>query len=80
MIFFYSHKQKGEFISYQGLDGWMLANISVGMSPATSLYTVMEQFLLMGLLRVIGLFYLASFDSIVLKCKKEREEDKQKKS
>ncbi|XP_060603976.1 3-ketodihydrosphingosine reductase-like [Ruditapes philippinarum] len=75
-----SDSLKGEFTSYQGIDGWMLANISAGMSPATSLYKVIEQFLLMGILRVVGLFYLASFDSIVLKCKKERETEKQKKS
>lgn len=71
---------RGQFISYQGLDGWMLANISAGMSPATSFFKVIEQFFLMGLLRVVGLVYLASFDSIVLRCKKEREEEKQKQS
>ncbi|KAL4235367.1 hypothetical protein ACF0H5_007003 [Mactra antiquata] len=71
---------KGEFISYQGMDGWLLAHVTAGMSPATSLPRVIQQFFLMGLFRVIGLFYLASFDSIVLKCKKEKDSEKVKAS
>lgn len=64
---------RGHFISYMGVDGWMLSTISAGMAPATSVLTVIEQFLTMGLLRVVGLFYLAGFDRIVLRCKRERE-------
>ena len=35
--------QKGKFTSYQGIDGFLLANVTAGMSPATSLLEVITQ-------------------------------------
>ena len=35
--------QRGQFVSCLGLDGWLLANISAGMSPATSVIDVITQ-------------------------------------
>ncbi|KAH3771574.1 3-ketodihydrosphingosine reductase-like [Dreissena polymorpha] len=75
-----SDSLKGKFLSYVGLDGWMLATMTSGMSAATSALEVVTQFFLLGLLRVIGLFYLSSFDRIVLQCKKERDAEKPKSS
>ncbi|XP_052815321.1 3-ketodihydrosphingosine reductase-like [Mya arenaria] len=70
----------GKFMSYVGLDGWMLASITAGMSQASSLVEVITQVLLMGILRLVGLFYLSSFDKIVLRCKQEKDAGKQKSS
>lgn len=62
----------GKFLSYIGLDGFMLSNLTCGMSPASSVLEVASQVLTMGIFRLISLFYLNSFQQIVLKCKNER--------
>lgn len=65
--------QAGTFAVYTGLDGWMLANLTAGMSPISSLLDSLIQASVMSLLRLISLFYLASFDGIIAKCKRERD-------
>lgn len=70
-----SDSLNGKFTSYHGLDGWLLATNSAGMSPPTSLADIVVQFFLMGVTRVIGVFYLASFDVIVKKCKQEKDRE-----
>ena len=54
----------GTFLQYVGLDGWMLAHLTAGMSPVNSLLDGLAQVALMSVLRLVSLFYLASFDAI----------------
>ena len=63
----------GDYTCYWGLEGWMLATLTSGMGPATSILDVLSQVFLMGILRLVSLFYLWSFRSIISKCKDERE-------
>lgn len=57
----------GKFTSYIGVDGWMLSIGTAGMSPPSSFLEAFQQVLLMGILRLIGIFYLLSFDRIIKK-------------
>ncbi|XP_033104764.1 3-ketodihydrosphingosine reductase-like isoform X2 [Anneissia japonica] len=65
--------QRGVFLSYVGLDGFLLKQITCGMSTVISTAEALQQVFLVGICRAIGLFYLTSFDKIVHKCKRERE-------
>lgn len=65
----------GRFLSYMGIDGWMLSLLTSGMSPANSIFEAVQQLLLMGFLRIISLGYLNSFDQIVARCHQHTEED-----
>ncbi|XP_014678648.1 PREDICTED: 3-ketodihydrosphingosine reductase-like [Priapulus caudatus] len=69
---------RGRFLSYIGLDGFLLATVTCGVAPVSSLLEVVVQVLTMGLFRIVSLFYLSSFDRIVSKCLKERMEDEKK--
>jgi len=40
-----------------GLDGWMLRNLTIGMRSATSLADSLAQICLLGLFRMIGMYY-----------------------
>ncbi|ELU06177.1 hypothetical protein CAPTEDRAFT_162669 [Capitella teleta] len=64
---------RGKFLSYMGMDGYMLSCITCGMAPVVSIMEATQQVLLMSVFRAISLFYLDSFDRIVKQCKKERE-------
>ena len=66
--------QAGRFLSYVGVDGWMLANLTCGMSPVTSLCDAVQQVVVMGVARLVSIFYLLHFDKIVKKCKQERDQ------
>ncbi|XP_022103395.1 3-ketodihydrosphingosine reductase-like [Acanthaster planci] len=68
----------GRFQSYVGLDGFFLATVTCGMSPVTSLLDALLQVSLMSLLKAISFVFIANFNSIVMKCYKEREGQKQK--
>jgi len=65
----------GRFVSYLGMDGWMLATLTCGMSPVTSLWEATQQVLLMGIFRLVSLGYLCQFDKIVKTCKSERDKE-----
>ena len=65
----------GKYQCYIGVDGWMMCQLTAGMAPVTSIMEGVQQTLLSGLLRAVGLVYLAYFDRIVQKCKREREEE-----
>ena len=56
--------RRGDFLGYTGLDGWMLARLTAGMSPAPTLWEGFAQAAVMGVLRLVSLFYLADFASI----------------
>jgi hypothetical protein len=66
----------GDFSIYTGLDGWMLANLTAGMAPVSSSLEALTQVGLMSLLRLISLFYVTQFQSIVQACKNKREASK----
>ena len=55
-----------------GLDGWMLANLTAGMAPVPEVADAVVQCCLTSLLRLISMFYIASFDGIVSKNKAKR--------
>ncbi|NXW02754.1 KDSR reductase, partial [Fregetta grallaria] len=65
--------QQGNFNSSVGSDGYMLSILTSGMSPVTSITEGLQQVVCMGIFRIIGLFYLGSFDSIVRRCMMQRE-------
>jgi len=56
------------FDIYFGIDGWMLATLTSGMNPVTSLVDAIYQVALMGLLRFVSLFYLMDFGRITQRC------------
>lgn len=64
---------QGSFNSSVGSDGFMLSCLTCGMSPVTSITEGLQQIITMGLFRIIALFYLGSFDSIVRRCMMQRE-------
>ncbi|NXC18771.1 KDSR reductase, partial [Corythaeola cristata] len=65
--------QQGNFNSSVGSDGYMLSILTSGMSPVTSITEGLQQVVCMGIFRIVGLFYLGSFDSIVRRCMMQRE-------
>jgi len=44
------------FQAYLNFEGWMLANLTCGMSPVTNLFDAMTQISMTGLFRLISLF------------------------
>ncbi|NWH75016.1 KDSR reductase, partial [Piaya cayana] len=64
---------QGNFNSSVGSDGYMLSILTSGMSPVTSITEGLQQVVCMGIFRIVGLFYLGSFDSIVRRCMMQRE-------
>lgn len=64
-----------EFYSSPGLDGWMLSNLCAGMTDS-SVRSVVVQFFLLGVMRVIAWCYRKSFNSIVKKCKVQKNKEK----
>ncbi|XP_025049980.1 3-ketodihydrosphingosine reductase isoform X2 [Alligator sinensis] len=68
-----SKTKQGNFNSYIGSDGYMLSILTSGMSPVTSITEGLQQMVCMGIFRIVGLFYLGSFDSIVRRCMIQRE-------
>nr|XP_009919745.1 PREDICTED: 3-ketodihydrosphingosine reductase isoform X2 [Haliaeetus albicilla] len=68
-----SKTKQGNFNSSVGSDGYMLSILTSGMSPVTSITEGLQQVVCMGIFRIVGLFYLGSFDSIVRRCMMQRE-------
>lgn len=56
------------FDIYFGLEGWMLSTITAGMNPVNSAVDAICQVALMGLLRLISLYYLMDFGRITQNC------------
>lgn len=55
------------FSVYFGLEGWMLASLTAGMSPAHTIMDTTCQIFLKGLLRFVSLFYLLDFRNTIHK-------------
>jgi len=53
---------RGTFQSSVGIDGFMLSNLTAGMSPFNNLWEATLQVLFASLFRFISLFYLVDFD------------------
>jgi len=70
--------EAGNFFCTFGLDGFMLGTLTAGMSPASSVVEIVVQFVFMSVFRIVGLFYLATFDGICRKWKVLREQNKAK--
>ena len=62
------------FFVYFGLEGWMLATLTAGMSPVFTMGDVLYQICLMSILRLVSLFYLFDFYRIIGKEKDTKEE------
>lgn len=64
---------QGVHYSTFGMDGWLLGNLTAGMSPETEGANAVQQIFLMGIFRFVSLVYLRYFETIVTKCAKERD-------
>jgi hypothetical protein len=54
-----------KFQVYFSFEGWMLANLTAGMSPVSNLGDAITQIALSGVFRFISLFYLNDFWRII---------------
>lgn len=69
---------RGNFMNTIGMDGFILGHLSAGMAPCNSILHAIYQVYLMGIFRIISMFFLKSFDGIVAKCaaaKSEQNDD-----
>lgn len=64
----------GYFGISTGLDGWFLKQGHAGMTPLNHSWEVLQQILLGSFVRVIGVFYLLSWESLVTSFSKEQVE------
>ncbi|KAJ7338464.1 hypothetical protein JRQ81_012334 [Phrynocephalus forsythii] len=69
---------QGKFTSAIGADGHMLAMLTSGMSPVCSIAEALAGIICMGIFRFIGLYFLTSFNSIVLRCMVQKEKSEKK--
>lgn len=53
------------FLVYFGFEGWMLAQVTAGLSPPTTLKDAVAQVAGMSLLRWIGMFVLMDWKTII---------------
>jgi 3-dehydrosphinganine reductase len=58
---------KGYFAISHGFDGWLLKLLHPGMSPVNNIWEVTQQILFCAVARIITLFYLIPWDSMVAK-------------
>jgi 3-dehydrosphinganine reductase len=63
------------FQVYFTFEGWMLSNLTAGMSPVSSLSDAMTQVALSGLFRLISLFYANDFWRIIRHHKDDDKDD-----
>ena len=60
-----AYSSRGYFGISTGLDGWILKQLHPGMSPINSAAEVVQQVLFSGLARIISVFYVLAWDSLV---------------
>ena len=68
----------GYFGISTGLDGWLLKQLHPGMSPVNNIWEVIQQVLFGPLCRIIAIFYLLTWDSIVKADNKKNNSTKNK--
>lgn len=59
------YSTRGYFGISTGLDGWLLKQLHPGMTPVNSIAEVMQQIIFSPIARIISVFYLLSWDSLV---------------
>lgn len=64
------------FLVYFTLEGWMLSNLTAGMSPVSSMVDAITQVSLGGILRFISLFYLNDWWGTIRHYKEKDKKDK----
>ncbi|KAL5021457.1 hypothetical protein ScPMuIL_000612 [Solemya velum] len=67
--------KKGKFLCSMGLDGYIVAMLTAGMSPVISIMDALQQVITMGLFRAISLVYLRFYDGVVTQCAEEKKKD-----
>ncbi|KAL3290135.1 hypothetical protein HHI36_023500 [Cryptolaemus montrouzieri] len=68
----------GKFFSHIGLSSFLMTTLCKGMAPFTSSFQVIFESILIGLLRLIGAFYISRFHKIVQFCHNKKENGKLK--
>lgn len=68
-----------KFLVYFTFEGWMLANLTAGMGPVTSLGDAVTQVALAGLFRLVSLFYLNDWWNVI-RSYRDKEESVSKKA
>ncbi|KAJ6654705.1 hypothetical protein lerEdw1_006666 [Lerista edwardsae] len=68
-----SKNKQGKSSSSVGPDGRMLTILTAGVSPVTSIAEALEMVILIGCCRLVSLYYLTSFDSIIRRCMLQKE-------
>lgn len=66
----------GKFFSTVGFNGFLLSVVSAGMSPFSSIFEILIQWILMGSFRLISACYLMYFQEIIRNCMKNRDKNK----
>jgi 3-dehydrosphinganine reductase len=59
------YSSRGYFGISTGLDGWLLKNLHPGMSPVNNIWETASAIIFSPICRVISVFYLMHFDSVV---------------
>lgn len=66
----------GKFFSTVGFNGFLLSVVSAGISPFSSIFEILIQWILMGSFRLISACYLMYFQEIIRNCMKNRDKNK----
>ncbi|KAL7984558.1 hypothetical protein Chor_003128, partial [Crotalus horridus] len=64
---------QGKFTSSFGADGHVLTILTNGMAPVSSIAEILESIMFLGIFRLVSLYFIAGFDSIVRRCMIEKE-------
>lgn len=67
---------EGKFSSYLGFEGFMVATLNAGMSPANSFLQLLLEAILIGVFRIVGACYLLYFRRIIQKCMADKNRSK----
>lgn len=62
-----NYSAKGYFTITHGFDGWLLKCLHPGMSPVNNAWEVTQQLLMSGIARVISVFYILPWDTLIAK-------------
>lgn len=60
--------ERRDFTIWSNFDGFMLSQLTCGFSPSNSIWNLIYQIPLMGIMRIVSAFYRSYFSSIVRKC------------
>jgi len=72
-------KRNPSFLVYFGFEGWMVASLTAGMSPVSTVADAMTQVSLNGLFRFVSLFFLNDWWTMIRKCSQDRLDKNQPK-